>query len=130
MTWTAVTVGSVGKNQAGYTYGVFKASGAVSKGQAVYIYADNAVKVGGGAKAIGAAANDASHGDEVAIYGLGCIVNGRISGSSSPAAGNYVIGNSEGYWYVSTVSGAAMVVDAPSTNGGEGTVLVTGPWQK
>ena len=129
MAWTAVTVGNVCKNQAGYSYGVFKASGAISKGQACYINADNYVLKGGGNKAIFAAANDATHGDEVAVYGLGCIVNGRISGSSTPSAGDYVVGGTNGYWTKnSTVSGCAQVVDAPSTNGGEGTVIILGPW--
>lgn len=124
MAWTTLTANQVAVQQAGYSYSIFTASGAIKKGQGVYIVDDKKVKVPSTADkvGIGVAMYDADDGDEVAIYGPGCIVNTRVSG----AAGTYVGVVADGVWSAanSTAKTAVIVEGATGAASGEGKILI------
>ena len=124
MAWTEITATQVCEQQAGYAYSIFTASGTIYKGQGVYIVDDNKVKVPATSDTcgIGVADRDASDGDEIGVYGPGCVVNTRVSGS----AGTHVGLAAGGVWSAAnTTSKTAVIVDgATGAASGEGKILI------
>lgn len=85
MAYTAPTTDDVCPQGLRNAYGVFRASGSVSKAQIVKASGDQTVEASDDTiEWFGIAANDASDGDDVAVYGAGSIVNTKISGTVSP----------------------------------------------
>ena len=125
--WSDITANQVVEQIPGYAYGIFTASGTIYKGQPVYLVADKKVKVGGSAQqVVGVAQEDATDGDEVAVYGIGCIVNTRISSTSDTAGTAVGALDTNGFFSSDATNKCAIVVKAASTNRGEGQVLLTG----
>lgn len=123
MTFTAISTVDI-PIQPGVKAYNFEASGAILKGQAVTITADNQVGVPGDATCFlaGIAAYSVTTaGDDIAIYGPYNIVNARISGSIT--VGSFVGPTTEGYLHTSTYSGA-IVTKAAAASCGIGEVLL------
>jgi len=96
MTWETMT-GDIIIQDGTFAF-LFKASGTIYKGQAVYVKADNAVTActadASECEAIGVAIDDASHGSQVGIAGPGNIV--RCAGDADIAPGTLVYGDADG----------------------------------
>lgn len=109
---------------------LFLAGAAITKGNAVYISADNTVSktASSGARAVGIAAyTQATVGDPIAIYGPGNLVQAFISGASAGAApiGTIVGGFNDGMisYPVDATYNMAIVVKG-NTSPGAGQILI------
>ena len=107
----------------------YTASGSIYKGQSIYLVADDKVKVPSDDNQIlyGIADYNKIDGQEILIYPVGNLVRCKISSSTTLTAGTLVGCINGGYLSnTATYRSGAIITKAPSTNLGDGEVLILG----